>query len=193
MSGSDAKQLHRKPKAALVERIKELEGQIKDEEALSAPLYEIRSKVTYTQFFPRPEGKPDVAVPSLGTTPLPEDMLHDKHLHRAIEDGKLTEPYKVEAYTLPPKELEIPEDLALSNPVDKEAVRNILAANEYGWRLAKMTAPRNRANRPNIEFMHGRLLPILKQTRYIDQQTHELPSDLRELLDERIKEIEVLT
>jgi len=191
MSGS-VKKLMRKSKGELAGRVVELEGQL-EAEAASAPLYEIGSKVTYIQFFPRPEGKPDVVVPPLGTTPLPEDMLHDKNLHRAIEDGKLTEPYEVEAYTLPPKELEIPEDLALDNPVDKEAVRNILAANDYGRRLVTMTAPRTRKNRPNIEFMHGRLLPILRQARHIDQQTHELPEDLRALLNERIREIEALT
>jgi len=192
MSGSDAKKLSRRSKAELVETIMQMEGRMEDEADSPAPLYEIRSKVNYTQFFPRPEGKPDVMVSSFGTTPLPEDMLHDKHLHRAIEDGKLTEPYKVESYSLPPKDLEVPDSLTLIDPRDKEAVKNILSGNDYGRRLVTMEAPRTRAKRPDIRFMQDRLLPILLNARWVDQQTHEMPEDLRELLNGRIKEIEGL-
>ena len=192
MSGSDVKKLSRMSKAELVELVMQTKGQLEDEAALPAPLYEIRSKVTYTQFFPRPDGKPDVMVSPLGTTPLPEDMIHDKDLHRSIEDGKLTEPYKVEAYSLPPRTLEVPDSLTLIDPRDKEAVKNILSGNDYGRRLVTMEAPRTRAKRPDIRFMQDRLLPILLNARWVDQQTHEMPEDLRELLNGRIKEIEGL-
>ena len=192
MSGLSVKKLSGLSKAELVETIMQMEGQMEDEADSSAPLYEIRSKVTYTQFFPRPDGKPDVTVLPLGTTPLPEDMLHDKYLFRAVEDGKLTEPYKVESYSLPPKDLEVPDGLTLIDPRDKEAVENILVGNDYGKRLVTMETPRNSKKRPDIRFMQERLLPILLNARWVDQQTHEMPESLRELLHGRIREIEGL-
>lgn len=192
MSGSDAKKLSGKSKPWLVERVKELEGQIESEVASSAPLWEIRSKVRYTQFFPRPEGKDDVAVPPLGTSPLPEDMLHDKHLRRAIEDGKLTDPYKVEAYSLPPKQLDIPADLELTNPTEKQAVQNILEGNEVGRALVTTPIPKTRKGRINKLVIENTVLPIFRLVRWIDEQTHEMPDDLRETLHERIEALQDL-
>ncbi|MBU2177398.1 MAG: hypothetical protein KJ556_20070 [Gammaproteobacteria bacterium] len=188
---SKAEKLSRLSKAELVERVKELERQTEDEADSSAsPLYEIRSLVNYTQFFPRPEGKPDVMVSPRGVTPLPEEMLPDKNLRRAIADGKLTEPYKVEAYSLPPKELKVPAELELLDPRAKQAVQNILAGTELGESLITMEVPKGRKGRLDKAFLEDTLLPILRNARWLDDHTHEMPEDLRKQLDERIGEIE---
>jgi hypothetical protein len=188
MSGT--KKLGSLSKKELIKRIEELEGQIGDEADSSAPLYEIRSNVNYTQFFPRPEGKPDVAVPARGVTPLPEDMLNDKNLRIAIADGKLTEPYKVQAYSLPPREPVVPVELELIDPRARQAVQNILEGTELGRSLITMEVPKGRKGRLDRTFLEDTLLPILRNARWLDDQEPRMPRDLREQLDTRIGEVE---
>lgn len=191
----------RMTKAKLVDALLETQNQMDELQTRGGtvvlekpPLVEVKSLVSYTQFFPRPDREEDdLIVPGHGHTLVPEDMHTDVAFLQAIDKGLISEMYEVESPTLPPTLPEAPRELELDRDNDKELVRQILSGNELGQQYAFMEIPRNEATRrPDVNWMKNRLLPILQRAQWEDDHLHVLPADYRRRLNERIEEIKAM-